>query len=147
MEKEVRLHDCSIKIQLDEGIIRVYSNAALWQYLNGEARQRLNLLAETIKNEYAAAFSKPLKIGTKSLVVEILVHIYCDYLGLAFNRYVRIPVIQKLVNKLLERAEVVDCGEKAKDGNRWVWDMLAPGQRFFFALLPANLNSTKLKKH
>ena len=147
MEKELRLYECNIKIQLDEGIIRVYSNAALWEYLNGQTRQRLRLLAETVKDEYAAVFGKPLQIGTNSLIVEILVHLYCDYLGLAFNRYVRIPVIQKLVNKLLERAEVVDCGEKAKDGNRWVWDLLAPGQGFFFALLPTNLNSTGLKKH
>ncbi|WP_316799316.1 hypothetical protein [Pedobacter frigidisoli] len=147
MEKELRLYDSIIKIKFDEGIIRVYSNAQLWQYVNGKAKERLTQLAEAIKNEYAALFSKPLQISTKSLILEILVHVYCDYLGLAFNRYVRITGIQKLVKKLLLRAEVVDCGETAKDGNRWVWDLLTPFNGAFFAILPDNLNATNLKKY
>lgn len=146
MVRYYEIAGCKIKVDLKEGIIRVFSDAELWRFLDGEAKSRFDLLVETIKNDYKNIFIKPLHIAADSLIVEILVHVYCDYLGLAFNRIVKIKPLQKMVNKLLERAEVVDCGEQAKDSNRWVWDALARFKPFFIWLLPRNLNKTNLKK-
>ena len=145
MDKIYNLENQQIKVCLEPLLVRVYSDAQLWTFLSNQVAERFELLAKVIKDDYLAVFGKPLKISNDSLVVEILVHVYCDYLGLRFNRVVRIKFVQKLINKLLERAEIVDCGEKSVDGNRWVWDFLAKYKQFFIKILPANLNAQKLK--
>lgn len=147
MKKRYELAECTIKVDLSEGIVRVFSDAELWRFLDGKAGERFELLIKTIKSDYENVFEKPLNIANDSLLVEILVHVYCDYLGLAFNRIFKIKPIQKLVSKLLKRAEVVDCGERAKDSNRWVWDFLARFKSLFIKLLPNNLNAMNLKKY
>ncbi|WP_316826916.1 hypothetical protein [Pedobacter miscanthi] len=147
MDKIYDLLGNKIKVTLQPQLIRVYSNAELWQYLDGKADSRFKLMVEVIKADYKTHFGKVLAISNDSLIVEILVHVYCDYLGLSFNRMVRVKWIQALVNKLLKRAEVVDCGEKSVDSNRWVWDLLAGSKSFFIYLLPKNLNAKNIKKH
>lgn len=147
MNSIYHLENCNIKVQLDKGIIRVYSNAELWRFLDGKADERFIMLVKTIKNDYEQRFATPLKISDRSLIVEILVHVYCDYLGLKFNQLVKFKPLNKFVDKLLERAEVVDCGERVKDSNRWIWDALAPLKGFFIKILPRNLSDTNLKLH
>lgn len=146
MEKIYDLLGNKISVALEPKLIRVYSNAALWKYLDGMANSRFELMVNTIKADYEKEFDKPLDISNNSLIVEILVHVYCDYLGLSFNRIVRVKWIQNLVEKLLKRAEVVDCGEKSVDSNRWVWDLLAGSKSLFIRMLPRNLNAKNIKK-
>jgi len=150
MDKIYELKGNKIKVVLEPKLIRVYSNAALWSYLEGKASIRLNrfeLLVNTIKADYEQHFGKKLAISNASLIVEILVHLYCDYLGLYFNRIVQIKWIQAIVKQLLKRAEVVDCGEKSVDSNRWVWDLLAGSQSLFISILPKKLNAKNIKHH
>ncbi|MBB6235723.1 hypothetical protein HDC90_000323 [Pedobacter sp. AK013] len=145
MDKIYELAGNKIKVELETQLVRVYSNAQLWAYLNGKTDARFELLINTIKADYEKHFGKVLVISNDSLIVEILVHVYCDYLGLSFNRLVQIKWIQALVKKLLKRAEVVDCGEKEVDGNRWVWDLLASSKSIFIWILPKNLNAKNIK--
>jgi len=145
MNKSYELEGCMIKVELNEGIIRVYSNAELWRFLNGQADRRFSLLVKTIKRDYQETYQQPLAISNDSLIVEILVHVYCDYLGLNFNRLIKFRAVNNIVNKLLVRAEIVDCGEKEKDSNRWIWDYLARFKSSLIRLLPQNLNKTNLK--
>lgn len=150
MDKIYELKGNKIKVALEPKLIRVYSNAQLWAYLEGKAAVRLDrfeLLADIIKAGYKQHFGKALAISNASLIVEILVHVYCDYLGLHFNSIIQIKWIQALVKKLLKRAEVVDCGEKSVDGNRWVWDLLAGSQSLFISILPKKLNAKNIKLH
>ena len=147
MDKIYELAGNKIKVGLEPQLIRVYSNAQLWAYLDGKAEARFELLINSIKADYEELFGKALAISNASLIVEILVHVYCDYLGLSFNRMVRIKWIQALVKKLLKRAEVVDCGEKEVDSNRWVWDLLASSKSIFTWILPKNLNAKNIKQH
>ena len=147
MDKVYELAGYHIKVGIEPQLIRVYSNASLWAYLDGKANARFELMVDTIKADYAQHFGKELAISNDSLIVEILVHVYCDYLGLSFNRIVRIKWIQNLVKKLLTRAEVVDCGEKSVDSNRWVWDLLAGSKSLFIAILPKNLNFRNIKTY
>ncbi|SFA58721.1 hypothetical protein SAMN04488511_12038 [Pedobacter suwonensis] len=150
MDKIYQLKEKQIKVGLEPKLIRVYSNAQLWSYLEGTAvvrLERFEVLVNTIKADYEQHFGKKLAISNASLIVEILVHVYCDYLGLHFNRIVGIKWIQAIVKKLLKRAEVVDCGEKDVDGNRWVWDLLAGSQSLFIKIFPKKLNAKNIKPH
>ncbi|UKT65337.1 hypothetical protein [Pedobacter mucosus] len=145
MEKIYDLEGFRIKVVLENGLIRVFSDAELWRFLNGKANVRFELLVNTVKTAYLLEFDKALSIENDSLLVEILVHVYCDYLGLRFNQVIKIKWITKLVNKLLIRAEIVDCGEKSLDGNRWFWDLLAGLKTFFIRIFPKNLRIQQLK--
>lgn len=147
MDKIYELAGNKIKVGLEPQLIRVYSNAQLWAYLDGKADASFELLINTIKADYEQHFGKALAISNASLIVEVLVHVYCDYLGLSFNRIVKIKWIQALVKKLLKRAEVVDCGEKEVDSNRWVWDLLASSKSIFIWILPKNLNAKNIKQY
>ncbi|SER17135.1 hypothetical protein [Pedobacter rhizosphaerae] len=145
MNKIFKLVGSEIKVGFEPQLIRVYSDRALWQFLKGDIKSRMKLLIYTIKEEYFTQFEKKLEISDDSLVVEILVHVYCDYIGLLFNRIVQISWLQQLVIKLLKRAEIVDCGERQVDSNRWIWDFLARFNRIFIAIIPQDLNKRKLK--
>ncbi|QNN44168.1 hypothetical protein [Pedobacter roseus] len=147
MDKTYDLLGSKIKVALEPQLIRVYSNAALWQFLDGKADSRFSLMVDVVKADYQQHFGKALSISNDSLIVEILVHVYCDYLGLNFNRMVKVKWIQALVKKLLKRAEVVDCGEKGVDSNRWVWDLLAGSKSLFIRMLPKNLNAKNIKQY
>ncbi|MEH3115667.1 hypothetical protein [Pedobacter terrae] len=150
MDKIYELKGNKINVVLEPKLVRVYSNAQLWAYLEGKAAvrsQRFELLVNTIKADYEQHFGKSLAISNASLIVEILVHVYCDYLGLHFNRMVKIKWVQAIVKKLLKRAEVIDCGEKSVDSNRWVWDLLAGSQSLFISILPQKLNANYIKHH
>jgi len=147
MNEFYELENCKIRVDLEPQLIRVYSDAELWRFLNGKPNLRFDLLIETIKAAYQNCYGKELNITNDSLVVEIVVHVYCDYIGLGFNRFVRIHWIQNLVAKLLKRAEIVDCGEKDVDSNRWIWDCLSKFKKPILKLLPKNLNATNLKNH
>ncbi|WP_293788033.1 hypothetical protein [uncultured Pedobacter sp.] len=150
MDKIYELKGHHIKVGIEHKLIRVYSDVQLWAYLEGNSSIRLmrfELLVNTIKADYEQHFNKALAISNASLIVEILVHVYCDYLGLSFNRIVKIKWIQAIVKKLLQRAEVVDCGERSVDSNRWVWDLLAGSQSLFISILPGKLNAKNIKYH
>nr|WP_199156199.1 hypothetical protein [Pedobacter sp. ASV2] len=136
-----------IKIEFEPSLIRVYSNAVLWQFLKDDKKAKFKLLANFIKDEYLKQFNKSLQISNDSLIVEILVHIYCDYLGLIIHRVIKVKWIQYLLMKLIKRAEVVDCGEKKVDSNRWLWDFLARYKNSFIKILPDDLNAKNLKKY
>lgn len=136
-----------IKIDYEPALIRVYSNAALWKFLQNDKQARFALLVKNIKEHYEKKFNKPLNIENDSLIVEILIHIYCDYIGLLVCNVIKIKWIQYLLMKLIKRAEVVDCGEKQVDSNRWLWDFLARYQSAFIKILPNNLNAKNLKKY
>jgi len=145
MEKQYNLFNHEIQVHFEPKLVRVFSDAELWAFLKDDVATRFEILAKTIKEDYENRYGEELKITNDSLIVEILVHVYCDYIGLRFNRVVKIKFIQKLVVKLLERAEIVDCGERSVDGNRWFWDLLARYKKAFIKILPKNLNRRKLK--
>lgn len=128
-----------IKILLEPGLIKVDSNSALWGYLIGKDHQKISFLVWEIKRRYKERYGQALNIRDSSLLVEILVHIYCHNLGLRILPHLKPDLFRKFLKKLIERAKVVDCGEKNRDTNRWFWDLLAPFKSVILAIFPYKL--------
>jgi len=145
MEKVYELRNCNIKVCLNDGLIRIYSTNALWHYLDGAVKFRTVELVKFIKNDYQKEFNKSLKISDNSLMVEIWAHVYSDYFGLLVKKYLKIKWIQNLLQKGIERAEIIDCGEKQLDTNRWVWDFLSHFKTIISLFLPKNISNKNLK--
>lgn len=146
MNKIYKLDNCSIKVSVEEGIIRLKSDKDLWVYLDIDVVPQTIKLIRLIKTDYKTEFGKPLKITDQSLMVEIWAHVYCDYFGLLIHRNTKIKWIQDIVLKGIERAEIIDCGERKLDSNRWVWDFLSNFKKPISWFLPKNISFKDLKR-
>ncbi|RNL52407.1 hypothetical protein [Pedobacter jejuensis] len=145
MDKIYNLENFEIKVSLDKGIVRLYSDKNLWNYLNEEVKLRTFKLVETIKADYTEVFGKSLDINNKSFVVEIWAHIFSDYIGLLIKKHINISWIKKLVQKGIKRAEIIDCGEKHLDSNRWLWDFVGRFVNLTLWIFPNNIGKRNLK--
>ena len=95
-------------------------------------------IAAWMKKLYYREWKCGLNISEKSLAIEILGHVYAnDFMKLIE----KLPFADhedtafgKLVESLQVHLDVIDCGEKGRDNNRFVWDMLVPFDKVIFAL-------------
>lgn len=136
MIKIYELEGCKIKVDFKPKLIRLYSNSELWRFLHRDTNLKLNRLIQFIKQEYEAKFNCSLKISNDSLITEIIVHIYCHYIGLKIKRFINIKLLKHLIISMLKRVEIIDCGEKNIDNNRWLWDYLSKYKTSFIKILP-----------
>lgn len=70
-----------------------------------------------------------LNISDKSLTIEIIGHVYIGNFADILKEIPHIPKIAPIVikkaYKITDHTDIIDCGEKEVDSNRWVWDKLA----------------------
>lgn len=95
-------------------------------------------IAAWMKKLYYQEWECELDISEKSLAIEILGHVYAnDFMKLIE----KLPFADnedtafgKLVENLQEHLDIIDCGERGRDNNRFVWDALVPFDKVIFAL-------------
>lgn len=102
-----------IDISYEDRIVRVRVDGSLTGYLHENRRQACVRLSEYIHGRYRELFQKELEITLHSLSVEILIHV------LAYR-------VSKFLHwkKMMVHTQVIDCGERAVDNNRFVFDFL-----------------------
>ena len=129
-----------ITVCYEEKIVRITCNETLARYLDSPGNGSVPL-AEHIRAAYQKYFGRQLEISLHSLAVEILGHVYADRLGSVLASLSdhfadeQNTVLTRLALRLKERTEVIDCGEKDVDGNRFIWDMLEPFHGVIYLLL------------
>ena len=127
-------------VRYGDRAVHIKTDAALVEYL-GEAGNGARALAEEILREYEKRAGKPLDIGVDSLAIEILIHTFLDtFAGRALHLAEKLPgplaePLSALLEGLEDRTEIIDCGEREVDGNRWVFDRLAPFHGLFYEIL------------
>lgn len=86
-------------------------------------------LAQYLKQQHTNQFHTVLNISDKSLTIEIIGHVYIGNFADILKEIPRIPKIAPMVvkkaYKITDHTDIIDCGEKEVDSNRWVWDKLA----------------------
>ena len=128
-----------ISIQYDHRIVRVRTDRFLLDYLGQKGNDSLEL-ADHIHKSYQARWGEELKISRESLSVEILIHAYLD---VVFRRIDLIAEklgkpgrqLKKTLRFLEDATEVIDCGEREVDSNRFVFDDLVPFRRILYLIL------------
>ena len=135
------MEEHGISYALEAGIVRVKVDGSLLEYLRGPGRHDALSLARTLRILYEGEFGRPLEIEEDSLAVEILVHAYLDVffrnsgeLMERISQTLLAPVI-RFAEKMQGRTEVIDCGERAVDGNRAVFDALSHLHGMIYGLL------------
>jgi len=131
MDWENDFTDNQIEYTLKDRIIRLKNTDALKDYLQEDGNGSLEL-ADFLRGEYEKRYHRELAITRHSLAIEILGHVFFDSLSLGIMRLLEqngssaALSVRDQLHKIESHAAVIDCGEKSEDGNRWVWDFLAP---------------------
>lgn len=126
MEKQYTLDGLSVHVAMEEGLVRIDNDASLRRALVKQPEAATRLLVAGIKADHEAAFGTALAIRNDSFIVEIWGHLYFDHLLLKHRRILKIILAFGLYNRFMRSCAVIDCGERGKDPNRWLWDRLVP---------------------
>lgn len=117
-----------IGIWMVEASVHVDNDQALKKYMGFHLHQALEL-ARQIRKMYRKKYGKALRITTLSLAVELLGHFTIQEVALKVKKILKYVPCSKLIDRfcdwLLVHMDVIDCGEKQCDNNRFLWDMIA----------------------
>jgi hypothetical protein len=119
------LGDERIKLELKSHAIRIFNNDALWAMLEKNAEAATEQLILDIKKKYFELFNTDFKVSDASIAVEIWGHVYAEKFAEAIKNFSSINFVDKIAEKILHHAEIIDIGETGYDDNRFVWDSLA----------------------
>lgn len=122
MSQKKTLQIDGIGISLSDRIVRVNNDGLLKAMLITGKRDSALTLSSKIRQMYEAEFGKSLNITTRSLAAEIYDHYLLQELTLK---------IEKLTGQIrptrwmIRHMEVIDCGERSEDNNRFLWDLVS----------------------
>lgn len=120
--KTISVNGYGLSVAFESKVIRIKNNSALKNMLKNTSNGS-GQAAYTLKQEYKKAMGSAIDISSNSLAVEILGHVYPDKVAHVVED---IPGLGYLADKVINSTNQIDCGESSVDGNRWVWDLLAP---------------------
>lgn len=129
-----------ISISFEDRVVRIKCDEVLMNYLAQPGNDAV-ILSKYILETYYDMFHKILNISQHSLAVEILIHAYIDKLCEVIECNNVIP-IEGLNQALIQasraiekRTEIIDCGEREVDSNRFVFDGLEKFHGVIYKLL------------
>lgn len=129
---------CGISMRCPEYFVQIKNDAVLREFLNQEGTGSMEL-ASVMKELYQGVWERELQISETSLAIEIIAHVFAD----DFLEVVeKLPFAEKedsrfskLLDTLKDHMEIIDCGEKEFDHNRFIWDALSPFSKLIFAVV------------
>ncbi len=116
----------NITVLFQSHSVHITNDDALVRLLETNRAAVTEELVVAIKEQFKSLYAYELDISADSLAVEIWGHVYCAQLATIIQNLVRLKLLEKVTDKLIDYCAVIDCGEKGYDGNRFFWDMLAP---------------------
>lgn len=112
-----------IAVQCSDRMIRVKNDDALTGFLSDPDTKGALLVAKYARALYEKEMGKPIAITEDSLAIEILGHVYAGTFAEIAEKF-HVPVLKTVMGKIRERTDIIDCGEREVDNNRFVWDEL-----------------------
>src|SRR5436305_2063725 len=125
MTTSIEVQRLIINVEFKLHAIRVFNSDELYELLKDHAETSTDELIINIKKEYQRLFDTDFKVSDASMAVEIWAHVYADRFAEAVKDHSSINVIEKIAEKIIDHAAVIDIGEKGHDENRFVWDDLS----------------------
>ena len=128
----------SIGIELKPHAIKIYNDDALSSLLSNNADAATEELIACIKKEYFKLFNIDFNVSDASIAIEIWAHVYAEKFAESVKNFSSVNLVDKLAEKIMHHAEIIDIGEKGHDENRFVWDGLAGFKPVIAGLLFSN---------
>jgi hypothetical protein len=126
MNTSLLVYGKNISLEFELHAIRIFNNDALPAILEKNAEAATEELVRDIKKKYFELFNTDFKVSDASMEVEIWAHVYAEKFAEAVKDFSSINFVDKIAEKIIYHAEVIDMGEHGHDENRFVWDGLAP---------------------
>lgn len=126
----------SIRIQLKPRLVSITNDGALKRLVGIEPRQHTHALVVALRQAYQAWSGTELHISDNSLKTEIWGHLVAERIALSLRKAVNTALTRRFARFVMEHMELIDCGERAVDHNRFIWDMTVPAAWLFRWLLP-----------
>ena len=115
-----------IGICFEPRVVRVVNHEELKQFLlqrgKGKVIRQARRVAGFALKGYQRKFGEELKISKKSLTMEIAGHFALQEMSKSIEGIIG---SNKWTRWMQNHMDVIDCGEKAIDNNRFIWDFLA----------------------
>ena len=108
-----------IGLTFEPKIIRVANDNALRYYLNRYGRRGAARLAAFARKMYQLKYGRHIKITARSLAAEIYDHFKLMEMANAAEKAVGQT---RPTQWMIRHMDVIDCGERTVDNNRFVWD-------------------------
>lgn len=130
----------NILLCYSDNIVQIKCDENLMDYLALPGNGAL-VLSRYIKENYRNYMNRDLKISEDSLAIEILAHAYADKFAETIEKLSNKLTkkneneVVRVMEKIRDRTEIIDCGEKSIDSNRFVWDMLSPFSGIIYTML------------
>lgn len=113
----------NISINCSEKLVQIKNDAALSTFLNAPDTKGSVLISEYAHRLYLKEIGRPINITVDSIAIEILGHVYLDKFADLALKFKLIP-LQDVLKEIKNRTDIIDCGEKEIDPNRFIWDDL-----------------------
>jgi hypothetical protein len=119
----VNVDGYDISMSFDSRVIHIRNDANLSNLLSNQSAASRQV-ARRAKEVYKLRRSKDFNVSAESIAVEVLGHVYPQRMAQAVAKVA--PFLKDKVGRILQRTDPIDIGEWGVDGNRLVWDLLAP---------------------
>ena len=136
MKTKISVREKQIDVEFAPHAVRITTNKELEELLRNDVEKATAELVYAIKLKYQKEFKLDFTVSNRSMSVEIWGHAYADELAKWIKKFSRIKIINKVLDKIIYHAQLIDIGEKGHDSNRIVWDCLAPFLSIIAVFLP-----------
>lgn len=126
MERQYRLDGLAVSVEIRKGLVCIVNDESFRCMLDRQLQMATTTPVAGIRTDHQTLVGRDLAIPDDSIIVEIWGHVYADYLLLKYSRILKYLLIFGLYARLRRSCAVIDCGERGKDPNRWVWNKLTP---------------------
>ena len=121
--KRIRVNDEMISYFLSEKAVHIDNNDALKRaILKPQAAAEM---ARVILDDHQKQFNHELPISSTSLAAEIYGHVFPEKLAEAIKKIPMPDKFEDVLNKIMEKTDVIDAGHESIDGNRKIWDTVS----------------------
>lgn len=121
--KRIRVNDEMISYFLSEKAVHIDNNDALKRaILKPQAAAEM---ARVILDDHQKLFNHELPISSTSLAAEIYGHVFPEKLAEAIKKIPMPDKFEDVLNKIMEKTDVIDAGHESIDGNRKIWDTVS----------------------
>lgn len=139
MEKVYELNNCRLLVAFTPKLVIIKEPKALKRYLSKDIDRRSLVLANLIKQDYLDLIGTELDITVDSMVIEIWGHVYASHLAKAIKNLIQLQLTEDFADFIINRSDVIDCGESEIDSNRRFWDILSNFKGLVLSFLPKRL--------
>ena len=121
--KRIRVNDEMISYFLSEKAVHIDNNDALKRAILKP--QEAAEMARVILDDHQKQFNHELPISSTSLAAEIYGHVFPEKLAEAIKKIPMPDKFEDVLNKIMEKTDVIDAGHESIDGNRKIWDTVS----------------------